>query len=51
MGVKPIDLIEVERLIEKAWKEVDERIEEIEDLKRNLVKLVKEDKCFDTMLK
>ena len=43
MGVKPIDLIEVERLIEKAWKEVDERIEEIESLERNLVKLVKED--------
>jgi len=38
-----IDLIEVKILIERAWKEVDERIEEIRSLERNLAKLVKED--------
>tara|TARA_R100001015_G_C4479669_1_gene60579 strand:+ start:215 stop:346 length:132 start_codon:yes stop_codon:yes gene_type:complete len=42
MVVKPIDVIEVEELIKKAWKQVDQRIKEIKDLERNLAKLIKE---------
>jgi len=39
-----VDLIEVKRLIEKAWKEVDERVEEIRNLERNFAKLKEENK-------
>jgi hypothetical protein len=45
MAVKPIDLFEVEvkKLIEKAWEQVYQRIDEIKDLEKNLAKLIKED--------
>ena len=38
-----VDLIEVKSLIERAWKEVDERIEEIRDLERTLCMCVDDD--------
>ena len=43
MTVKPIDLFEDKKLIEKAWEQVYQRIDEIRHLEKNLAKLIKED--------